>query len=65
MAPLNPPSSVQNVADNAENIDDSPRTILAVLKSPDGQDVGPSLQLPVDVSPEQLEMVLNQLLENV
>lgn len=46
-------------------VSELPQSVLAVLKSSDGQSVGPSLQLPADVSPEQLETVLNQLLENV
>lgn len=39
--------------------------ILAVFQSVDGQTAGPSLQLPTSITPEQMELVLNQLLQNV
>jgi transcriptional regulator of heat shock response len=40
-------------------------SILAVFQSTDGQTAGPSLQLPANITPEQLELLLNQLLQNV
>jgi len=41
-------------------------SVLAQFKSVDGQvATGPPLTLPVNITPEQLEIVLNQLLNNV
>lgn len=39
--------------------------IVAQFKSADGDVTGPPLNLPGDVSPEQLELLLNQLLNQV
>ncbi|CAJ0845945.1 7442_t:CDS:10 [Entrophospora sp. SA101] len=38
--------------------------LLAQLKSVDGEITGPPLSLPVDITPEQLELLVNQLLNN-
>ena len=40
-------------------------TVVAQFKSPDGLITGPSLNLPIDVNPEQLHLLLNNLLQNV
>ncbi|KAG2223667.1 hypothetical protein INT45_007245 [Circinella minor] len=37
--------------------------VVAQFKSADGESTGPPLNLPADVTPEQLELLLNQLLE--
>ncbi|KAJ3044203.1 Notchless protein 1 [Rhizophlyctis rosea] len=39
-------------------------TVVAQLKSAEGELCGPALNLPVDVNPEQLALLLNNLLEN-
>jgi ribosome assembly protein 4 len=39
-------------------------TVVAQFKSPEGVPQGPSLNLPVDSTPEQLMMLLNNLLQN-
>ena len=39
--------------------------VVAQFKSADGESTGPPLNLPADVTPEQLELLLNQLLEQV
>lgn len=39
--------------------------IVAQLKSPDGDSTGPPLSLPGDATPEQLQLLLNQLLNQV
>jgi ribosome assembly protein 4 len=38
--------------------------VLAQFKSPDGEFSGPPLNIPVDVTPEKLQLLLNQLLQN-
>jgi ribosome assembly protein 4 len=38
--------------------------IVAIFAAEDGQTVGPSLQLPADATPEQLQLLLNHLLQN-
>jgi ribosome assembly protein 4 len=40
-------------------------TVVAQFKSPEGDISGPSLNLPADVNPEQLQLLLNNLLNNV
>lgn len=39
-------------------------TVVAQFKSPEGVQQGPSLNLPVDSTPEQLMLLLNNLLQN-
>ena len=39
--------------------------VVATFQSPDGQEVGPSLTIPANITPAQLELLLNQLLQNV
>ena len=39
-------------------------TVVAQLKSPEGVPQGPPLNLPVDSTPEQLMLLLNNLLQN-
>lgn len=50
---------------NNRNMTLAEPTIIANFKSADGISAGPSLNLPVNVTPEQLEMILNQILSNV
>ncbi|KAI8927399.1 hypothetical protein BC831DRAFT_510942 [Entophlyctis helioformis] len=38
--------------------------VVAQFQSTDGQTAGPPLNLPIDVTPEQLELLLNNLLQN-
>eukprot|EP00842_Homolaphlyctis_polyrhiza_P003102 jgi/Hompol1/3793/HPOL_003392-RA len=38
--------------------------VVAQFQNPDGEPSGPPLNLPVDVTPEQLELLLNNLLAN-
>jgi ribosome assembly protein 4 len=40
-------------------------TVVAQFKSPEGNISGPSVNLPADVTPEQLQLLLNNLLNNV
>jgi hypothetical protein len=40
-------------------------TVIAQLKSFDGEIIDTSLSLPANVTPEQLELLINQLLSNV
>jgi hypothetical protein len=40
-------------------------TVIAQLKSTDGEITGAPLSLPANVTPEQLELLINQLLSNV
>lgn len=40
------------------------RFVLGVFESPDGAIVGPSLNIPVNITANQLQLLLNQLLEN-
>eukprot|EP01103_Thecamoeba_quadrilineata_P019048 TRINITY_DN7563_c0_g1_i1.p1 TRINITY_DN7563_c0_g1~~TRINITY_DN7563_c0_g1_i1.p1 ORF type:complete len:478 (-),score=63.94 TRINITY_DN7563_c0_g1_i1:235-1668(-) len=44
--------------------DSSARHILAQFRSTTGDTTGPQLDLPVDITPEQLELLLNDLLKN-
>jgi ribosome assembly protein 4 len=39
--------------------------VIAQFKTADGESTGPPLQLPGDATPEQLELLLNQLLNQV
>jgi ribosome assembly protein 4 len=39
--------------------------VVAQFKNSDGENVGPPLNLPSDVTPDQLHLLLNQILENV
>ncbi|TPX71755.1 hypothetical protein SpCBS45565_g00812 [Spizellomyces sp. 'palustris'] len=39
-------------------------TVVAQFKSPEGEVCGPPLNLPADVNPEQLALLLNNLLQN-
>lgn len=41
------------------------QTIVAQFQTEDGESTGPPLNLPADVNPEQLELLLNQLLQQV
>lgn len=40
-------------------------TVIAQFKSPEGETCGPPLNLPANVNPEQLALLLNNLLQNV
>jgi len=50
-----------NVSDGSENLGN----IIAQLKSIDDEPCGPPLSLPANVTPEQLQLLVNQLLNNV
>ena len=50
-----------NVSDGSENLGN----IIAQLKSVDDEPCGPPLSLPANVTPEQLQLLVNQLLNNV
>lgn len=39
--------------------------VIAQFQNQDGETCGPPLNLPVDINPEQLALLLNKLLENV
>jgi hypothetical protein len=39
--------------------------VVAQFKTADGESTGPPLNLPADATPEQLELLLNQLLNQV
>jgi ribosome assembly protein 4 len=39
-------------------------SVLASFKSPENEIIGPSLQVPIDITPKQLEIVLNNILKN-
>lgn len=39
--------------------------VVAQFKTADGETTGPPLNLPADATPEQLELLLNQLLNQV
>ena len=39
--------------------------IVAQIKSPEGEILGPPLNLPSDVTPQQLQMLVDSLLKNV
>lgn len=51
----------------AEAIEQIPegQNVIAQFKSVDGESTGPPLNLPVNVTPDQLEMLLNQLMNTV
>lgn len=51
----------------AEAIEQIPegQSVIAQFKSVDGESTGPPLNLPVNVTPDQLEMLLNQLMNTV
>lgn len=40
-------------------------TVVAQFKSPEGDTVGPPLNIPADIDVEQLQILLNSLLQNV
>ena len=44
---------------------ESAQTVVAVIKSTEGASIGPALNLPVEITPAQLELLVNQLLQNV
>jgi hypothetical protein len=45
--------------------DDAQRTVLAQFFSADGYATGPQLDLPLETTTEQLELLLNDLLSHV
>jgi hypothetical protein len=51
----------------AEAVEQIPegQNVIAQFKSIDGETTGPPLNLPVNVTPDQLEMLLNQLMNTV
>ncbi len=40
-------------------------TLVAQFKSVDGVTEGPQLDIPVDTTPQQLQLLINELLQNV
>lgn len=40
-------------------------TIVAQFQTVEGEPTGPQLDLPVDLTPEQLQLLINELLKNV
>ncbi|KAI9146507.1 WD40-repeat-containing domain protein [Paraphysoderma sedebokerense] len=54
------------VSPNLNNTESSEtaKSIIAQFKSADGESTGPPLNLPINVTPEQLEHLLNKLLDN-
>ena len=51
----------------AEVVEELPasQNVIAQFKSVDGESTGPPLNLPVNATPDQLEMLLNQLMNTV
>jgi len=41
------------------------RTVLVQLRTQEGETTGPALDVPVDITPQQLELLINELLKNV
>src|SRR3954468_855949 len=54
-----------NDNDNINQEEENLETVIAQLKSTDGEITGAPLSLPANVTPEQLELLINQLLSNV
>lgn len=50
---------------NKEQQEEILGTVIAQLKSIEGEIIGAPLSLPANVTPEQLELLVNQLLSNV
>jgi ribosome assembly protein 4 len=50
--------------DNIKQEEENLGTVIAQLKSTDGEITGAPLSLPANVTPEQLELLINQLLSN-
>ena len=40
-------------------------TVLVQLRTQEGQTTGPALDVPSDITPQQLELLVNELLKNV
>lgn len=64
--PYHRPTSKKLVKE-AEPLPQAPvgSTVVAQFKSPEGDVSGPALNLPANATPEQLELLLNNLLSNV
>ncbi|CAI2169776.1 17931_t:CDS:10 [Funneliformis geosporum] len=69
MATKGPPKKkIKKIKTTVEEINDVKQeilgTVIAQLKSIDGEATGSPLSLPANVTPEQLELLINQLLNN-
>ncbi|CAG8636567.1 795_t:CDS:10, partial [Paraglomus occultum] len=66
MATRGPPKRKKkaDTDDNASDLSENFGNIIAQLKSIDDEPCGPPLSLPANVTPEQLQLLVNQLLNN-
>ena len=59
--------ATRNKRKTADVVEEMPlgQNVIAQFKSMDGESTGPPLNLPVNATPDQLEMLLNQLMNTV
>lgn len=55
---------VRKKEDNNVKEDNTPSTILSIMESEDGVPLDSSLNIPLDITADQLTIILNQLLSN-
>ena len=48
-----------------DEADDTAHSLVAQFLTVDGEERGPQVYLPADTTPDQLQVLLNSLLENV
>lgn len=58
-------NTLLNEENNKQQQEEILGTVIAQLKSTDGEIIGAPLSLPANVTSEQLELLVNQLLSNV